>query len=161
MDEAHLDVLTGLYNRRYAKMIFEEITNNAEQHDAWCVAMLDIDDFKRINDCYGHDFGDVVLNRLAETIKSSLRKTDYVFRWGGEEFLILLRNSDIDDSYRILDKMCAKIRENKIYIKDREIRLTVTIGLSKCFDGDIEQSIKVSDQKLYKGKCEGKDTVVM
>ena len=161
MDEAHLDALTGLYNRRYAKIIFERIHNNTEQHNMWCVAMLDADNFKHINDTYGHEAGDIVLHELAEIIKASVRKTDYVFRWGGEEFLLLLRNAEINDSYSTLDKIRVRIQERKIKIDGRVINLTVTIGLSKCFSGDIGQSIKISDQNLYKGKCTGKNVVVM
>jgi len=161
MDEAHLDALTGLYNRRYAKMIFDEIAADVEQHNAWCVAMLDIDDFKHINDAYGHDLGDEVLSRLSELIRSSLRKTDYVFRWGGEEFLLLLKNTDVRDSYYTLRKMCVKIQETEMNVKGQTIRLTVTIGLSKCTSGNIELCIKASDQNLYKGKCTGKNVVVM
>ena len=161
MDEAHLDALTGLYNRRYASIVFEEIRNNIEQCNACCIAMLDIDDFKQINDRFGHDFGDVSLHKLAEIIKASLRKTDYVFRWGGEEFIILLRNFDINESYRVLDKMRIKIQESEICFKEHTAHLTVTIGLSKCSGGNIEQSVKASDQNLYKGKCSGKNVVVI
>ena len=161
MDEAHIDALTLLYNRRYAKIVFEEIYSDADQHDEWCVAMLDIDDFKQINDRYGHDFGDVVLYKLAETIKASLRKTDYVFRWGGEEFLILLKNLDIKDSYVILERMRIKIMENEIADKNQSTHLTVTIGLSKYDGGSIEESIKASDKNLYRGKSSGKNAVVM
>ena len=161
MDEAHLDALTGLYNRRYAAIIFEEIRNDIDQRDAWCVAMLDIDDFKQINDRHGHDFGDVVLQKLAETIKASLRKTDYVFRWGGEEFLILLRAFDINDAYLTLEKICAITRKNEMFDGENKVCVSVTIGLSKCYEGNIEKSISVSDQKLYKGKRAGKNIVVM
>jgi len=159
--EAHMDTLTRLHNRRYAKIIFEEINSSKDEYGEWCVAMLDIDDFKLLNDKYGHDFGDIVLQQLAENIKQSVRKTDYVFRWGGEEFLILLKNFDIKDSYFILDRMRIAIQDNKIYGLGHNVNLTVTIGLSKCLGSDIEKSIKKSDQNLYKGKASGKNIVVM
>ena len=158
--EAHLDALTGLYNRRFAKIIFEEIANDANQHDSWCVAMLDIDNFKQINDKFGHDFGDTVLRRLADMIKSSLRKTDYVFRWGGEEFLLLLSNTTLHDSHQMLDKMRIKIQDSKLSTLRDSTFLTVTIGVSQCTLGLIEESIRASDKKLYKGKCSGKNMVV-
>ena len=161
MDAAHVDSLTGLYNRRYAKLVFEEINSDAEQRDTWCIAMLDIDDFKHINDTYGHDSGDAVLREFARILKTSLRKTDYVFRWGGEEFLLLLRDTDISDSYYTLDKMRSRIQESDMNIAGKSIHATVTIGLSKCFSSDIDQSIKTSDRNLYKGKCIGKNIVVM
>ena len=160
MDEAHLDALTGLYNRRYASIIFGEIQSDIEQHDAWCVAMIDIDDFKRVNDRYGHDFGDAVLIKLAEIMRTALRKTDYVFRWGGEEFLILLRTFDIDDAYRTLQKMREKINEVETSFEGQPVSVTVTIGLSKCSEGNIEESIKVSDRNLYRGKRAGKNVII-
>ena len=161
MEEAHLDTLTGLYNRRYAKIIFEGIHNDTEQRDTWCIAMLDIDDFKHINDNHGHESGDIVLQELARIIKSSLRKTDYVFRWGGEEFLMLLRDTDIDGSYRTLEKMRERIQKSEVTAGGRTIRMTVTIGLSRCFSDDIGHSIRLSDRNLYAGKTAGKNVVVM
>ena len=161
MEEAHLDTLTGLYNRRYAQIIFEGIHKDTEQRDNWCIAMLDIDDFKHINDTHGHESGDVVLQELAKTIKMSLRKTDYVFRWGGEEFLMLLRDTDMEGSYRTLEKMRERIQKSEIAAGGKAIRLTVTIGLSRCFSDDIGHSIRLSDRNLYAGKTAGKNVVVM
>ena len=160
-NEAHIDALTGLYNRRYAELIFSEIKNDEEQHDLWSTAMLDIDDFKNINDVYGHDVGDIVLRDLAAMITSSLRKTDYVFRWGGEEFLLLLRNTDVNNSYNTLDKLRKKIKENEVDAKGQIIRFTVTMGLSQCTNGDVHKSISRSDENLYKGKRSGKNAVIL
>ena len=160
MSKAHLDELTGLYNRRYAHIVFDEIGSDSEQEDRWCVAMLDIDDFKQVNDQYGHNAGDTVLRDIANSIKTSLRKTDHVFRWGGEEFLILIRDSDIYDAYNTLEKMRKTIQDRKIEIGALSIELTVTIGLCECIDGDIAQSVELSDKNLYKGKSTGKNVVV-
>ena len=161
MDEAHFDELTRLYNRRYAQIMFDEISSDSEQSNAWCVAILDIDFFKHINDTYGHSAGDCVLQRLATIIRSSLRKTDYVFRWGGEEFLILLRNADIFDSYNALEKMRQIIQDSTIIAESHPITLTVTIGLCKCSGDNIAQCIEISDQNLYRGKRLGRNMVVM
>ena len=161
MNEAHVDALTGLYNRRYAEIVFDNMKKNMEKEDSWCVAILDIDDFKGVNDTYGHDAGDIVLCVLARIVKTSLRKTDYVFRWGGEEFLMLLNNINIVDSYHILNKMRSRIQENIIDVGGRTICITVTIGLCKCDINNIDQSIKISDDNLYKGKCAGKNVVIV
>ena len=159
-NEAHLDALTGLYNRRYADLIFQEIRDTSVQNANWCVAMLDIDDFKVINDTYGHDVGDVVLCSLANLITSSLRRTDYVFRWGGEEFLMLLRNATPDQAHATLDKMRVKIQDSAIVVVNTAISLTVTIGLSSLDPDDPAQSIRESDQNLYLGKRAQKNVVV-
>ena len=160
MSKAHVDELTGLYNRRYAQIVFDEICGENDG-DNWCVAMLDIDDFKNVNDNYGHSAGDTVLREIAKTIKTSLRKTDYVFRWGGEEFLILLRNAGLQNSYHTLEKMRNNIQESEVKIEERAISLTVTIGLCEYDGGDIAQSVEISDKNLYHGKSTGKNVVVM
>ena len=159
-NEAHLDALTGLYNRRYAGLIFQEIRETSVQSANWCVAMLDIDDFKVINDTYGHDVGDVVLCSLANIITSSLRRTDYVFRWGGEEFLMLLRNATPDQAHSTLDKMRVKIQDSAIVVVNTAISLTVTVGLAALDPDDPAQSIRESDQNLYLGKRAQKNVVV-
>ena len=161
MNKAHVDELTGLYNRRYAQVVFDEICGDSEQGDRWCVAMLDIDDFKQVNDHYGHSAGDSVLQAISAAIKASLRKTDHVFRWGGEEFLILIRNASVEDSYHTLEKMRKTIQDNQIKIGAHDISLTVTIGLCEHVGQDIIQSVELSDQNLYKGKSSGKNVVVM
>lgn len=154
--EAHIDELTGLYNRRYASSFFE----NLESGEKWCVAMLDIDDFKAVNDTYGHAAGDVVLETLARTVKSSLRKTDLVFRWGGEEFLILIKDIDKNAASKILDKLRKNIEDETIDACGHAINVTVTIGVSILDTKDPDASIKASDKKMYEGKFSSKNVVV-
>ncbi len=102
--EANTDHLTGLLNRRSAEPAFLEI-KTAEEQAPFCIAMLDIDDFKVINDTLGHGCGDEVLVFLARFLKSNLRKSDLIFRWGGEEFLVILKNTAIGTAYTRLNKL--------------------------------------------------------
>jgi len=158
--EANTDPLTGLFNRRYAVTFFEKLrAGQIEQF--WCVAMLDIDDFKLLNDTYGHEFGDDVLKYISDSITSSLRKTDVVFRWGGEEFLILLKDVDVSTAYRLLDKLRGKLELGNLEINDITSNVTVTIGVCSLDPQNIKQSIETSDRLMYKGKALGKNIVVM
>ena len=123
--------------------------------------MLDIDDFKVLNDTYGHELGDDVLKHLSDSITSSLRKTDVVFRWGGEEFLILLKDVDVSTAYRLLDKLRGKLESGNLEINDMTLNYTVTIGVCALDPQNVKQSIDTSDRLMYKGKALGKNRVVM
>ncbi|HHT24762.1 MAG TPA: GGDEF domain-containing protein [Clostridiaceae bacterium] len=158
--EANTDPLTGLFNRRYADNFFNKLRTSQIEQD-WCVAMLDIDNFKLINDTYGHQIGDVVLMLLSNLIKKSLRKTDYVFRWGGEEFLILMKDIDVSVAFNILDKLRTKLESENLAVGDNILKITVTIGVCSLDIHDMEQSIYECDHLMYKGKISGKNKVVM
>lgn len=158
--QANVDPLTGLFNRRYAGVFFERIqTKKADQ--SWCVALLDIDNFKQINDKYGHAAGDAVLVALSGIVVNSLRKTDFVFRWGGEEVLMLIKDVDIERAQRILEKMRASLEAAYIQTESAVIRLTATIGATFLDPENIEQSIEICDKKMYQGKSAGKNRVVI
>jgi diguanylate cyclase (GGDEF)-like protein len=159
-DQAHTDPLTRLFNRRYATLFFEKLKKEASPAP-WCVAMLDIDDFKKINDSRGHAVGDLVLMELAARLQHSLRKTDMIFRWGGEEFLILLENTNIPAAFIILDKIRANLASSEEIRQKLELQFTVTIGVSPLDLNAVETSIDISDQKLYEGKNSGKNKVVI
>ena len=159
-NQAHTDTLTGLYNRRYAEMTFAKIKERNDKV-ARCVAIMDIDDFKVINDKYGHAAGDLVLQETAKIMKNSLRKTDIVFRWGGEEFLILFDNVSIHIAHLILGKLRMNIKENVIEYEGNEISVTATIGVSNFDPENKDVSINNCDNNLYKGKASGKNKVVM
>ena len=156
--EANTDPLTGLFNRRYAEEIFRQLSNG--QHEQlWCVAMLDIDDFKNVNDTYGHQVGDGVLVWLSKIISTSLRRTDFVFRWGGEEFLILLKDVDISTASYLLEKLRVKLESESFEIGNKTINITVTIGVAPLDLENIKESIEASDRLLYQGKNSGKNKV--
>ncbi len=158
--EANTDPLTGLYNRRYADTFFEKLTTG-KLEQVWCVAMVDIDDFKVINDAYGHLVGDEILMFISDFIKTNLRRTDLVFRWGGEEFLIVLKDAEVSNAFRLLDKLRDKLASENIETHARILNVTVTIGVCPLDTNNIEQSIEACDRLMYVGKNAGKNRVVM
>ncbi|HHT25436.1 MAG TPA: GGDEF domain-containing protein [Clostridiaceae bacterium] len=162
-NEANMDALTGLFNRRYADELFENLKNISDPLErTWCVAMLDLDDFKVINDTYGHQVGDDVLIWISKFIKTNLRKIDLVFRWGGEEFLILLKGINISTAFRTLDNLRSKLELESLEIPQGEIiKITVTIGVCSLDVDKIKQSIDMCDHLMYKGKTSGKNVVIM
>ena len=159
-NQAHTDTLTGLYNRRYAENIFAKLKEKNDKISR-CVAIVDIDDFKVINDRYGHAAGDIVLQETARIMKNSLRKTDIVFRWGGEEFLIVFDNVSIHIAHLILGKLRMNIKDNIIDYNGTELSVTATIGVSSFDPENKDASINNCDNNLYKGKASGKNKVVM
>ena len=156
---ANVDPLTGLNNRRYADVVFDTIAHSGE-NPGYCVAILDIDDFKYVNDTYGHACGDTVLVFLSEFIKLGLRNTDYVFRWGGEEFLIILKSVTLPSAYTILEKLRSELEKTTIETNEANLKITVTIGVTAMKANDIQGSIKICDENLYIGKRQTKNVVV-
>ncbi len=153
---AHLDFLTGLYNRRY---FFEEIKSFFETK-SFAVAMIDIDYFKKINDTYGHDIGDKVIKNIAYILKRSVKGSDIVARFGGEEFCVALSNIDQKNAIGFFIKLKELIVKNKITIENKEINYTVSIGLSfSDKDKDINSLLNSADEALYKAKQSGRNRV--
>ena len=158
-ERAHTDSLTGIYNRWYADGFISNFYElRKEKH--WCVAMLDIDDFKNINDTMGHPAGDEVLRSLANIMNTSLRKTDVLFRWGGEEFLMFLSDVELETAAGILDTLRRNIADTPIFTANKKINYTVTIGVAAVDLNDVQSSISVCDERLYQGKQNGKNQVV-
>jgi diguanylate cyclase (GGDEF)-like protein len=156
---ANTDPLTGLFNRRYAETYFTGILN-IRQGISYCVAMLDIDDFKQVNDTWGHACGDKVLAFLAGFLAKNLRRSDLIFRWGGEEFLMVLENVELPIAYAILDKLRLKLADTVIQTNECDLKVTVTIGVA-ILDGQApSDSIKKSDDNLYIGKQASKNVVI-
>lgn len=156
--QVYIEPLTGLYNRRYADRYFKVLS---EQSGHVCVAMLDIDDFKQINDTLGHGCGDEVLVFLASFIKNRLRKVDKAFRWGGEEFLLVLNDIRLSEAYYVMDKLRIQLDEMLVPTKQGDIHITVTIGVAKFDRFNVEGSIELSDKNLYDGKRKGKNIVII
>jgi diguanylate cyclase (GGDEF)-like protein len=156
-ENANTDALTGLFNRRYADLFFSSVLDRDMRY---CVALLDIDDFKKINDTYGHPCGDQVLVYLADFLRRNLRKSDYVFRWGGEEFLIVLSRVESHVARGVLEKLRLGLAQSPVETKEAALRVTVTIGVASLDADDIAASIKACDDRLYYGKRNGKNRVV-
>jgi len=161
-DKAYKDGLTEIFNRRFleekAKELFLKYKLSNTQVG---IIMLDIDDFKKINDTYGHDTGDLVLISLVSTIKQIIRKNDIFIRYGGEEFVIILPNSNIENTYKIAEKIRKEVEKIKIHIGDKHFSFTISIGISEIHkdDSSIYEAIKRADINLYKAKRNGKNRV--
>jgi len=150
---AYKDPLTSLFNRRYFFETAEKLYLTAlREKREIAVLMCDIDHFKKINDNYGHDTGDIVIKNTAEILSSNIRKNDIVARYGGEEFVIFLYNCDIKFAYLIGEKIRYKI--NDIVLNDKkgnEIKYTISIGVSN--QGErLEDIINNADKMLYMAK---------
>lgn len=155
------DPLTGIYNRRYVESAFAGIKTRAEQKgQSFALLLLDVNDFKLVNDHFGHKTGDEYLIHITNQLKKSVRKSDIVARWGGDEFLIL--SPDIHKK-EDLDNILARIDQNLQQLSFNNINISVSIGSAhypsdgKCFD----DLIKVADKNMYQFKSQKKlrDTV--
>ena len=144
------DSLTGVYNRFYLENALEGVFNMYEKKS---VAMLDIDYFKKINDTYGHQYGDEVLKDFAKKIKSVVRKSDIVVRYGGEEFLIFMPNTSKEEAVIVLLKIKNALKESDEY------NYSFSAGIAD--EGEtLAEMIKIADERLYEAKRSGRDRVV-
>lgn len=159
--ESKIDPLTGLYNRRYMlQRITDEIDKFNSDHMKFSIIIADIDNFKSMNDTYGHDYGDYILKCVSDIIKSNIREIDCLSRWGGDEFLILLSETDSNASYEIMERIRKTVNEKAIK-NEKHLILTMTFGISE-FTGEesIDDIIKKADDALYVGKKRGRNCVV-
>lgn len=160
------DFLTRLFNRSYIldKIEYEK-KKMMRTGKPFSIILADIDDFKKINDTYGHNCGDFILKNIALDIMGSLRKSDTAARWGGEEFLLLLPETNINNAKIVAEKIRRNICE-KVYISEKEQhKVTLSMGLSVFSDPkedkEIHSLIKEADVALYEGKKSGKNRVVV
>ena len=155
---SNTDPLTGLNNRRYAENFFEKLT---DEDFPLLFGMIDIDDFKHVNDTFGHEAGDAVLKSVAEILRNNSRKTDLACRWGGEEFLIGLSKCSLERGLGILEKIRHIIEHEVINTESGGIKITITCGVAAATDGDIKTALSECDKKLYDGKRSGKNQIVV
>ena len=145
---AYKDTLTNLNNRRSLESI----------SDYDCLILGDIDHFKIINDTYGHLVGDEVLVEISSVFKHFVRETDYVCRWGGEEFLIFLKNCDDEDAYGKANILREKIMELS---NEFGFEITMSFGVSNLSDITLEDAIKNADEAMYESKHNGRNRVTV
>ncbi|MDQ7045646.1 MAG: diguanylate cyclase [Sulfurimonas sp.] len=161
-DMANKDFLTGLYNRRYffdaGKPIFSK---NRRKKSPMAVAMIDIDKFKNINDTYGHDIGDIAIKEVKNILEETLRSSDLVSRFGGEEFCILLEDITEDDTIKVFEKIRLLFEENDIVTPKVNIKYTVSIGICYGIAKNLDEMIKISDEALYYSKEHGRNQVAI
>ena len=162
-NHANRDFLTGLYNRRYFFKSMDEYINEEDGlHEQFAVGMLDIDNFKKINDAYGHDFGDKVIVHLADVLMSNTNYRDIVSRFGGEEFCIVLKNINRFSAVEIFDRLRKDVESSVIYTDKKEaIQFTVSIGVALYSEDGLEEVINQADMMLYNAKNAGKNQVLI
>jgi len=159
--EANRDKLTGLWNRRYAEHILSGIFANQLGREGTFIAMADIDFFKDVNDTYGHPVGDQVLTFIAHVLAESFRASDTISRWGGEEFLIILRDTSHTGAYKVLENFRRKIERSEIKVEAHRLQVTITVGFASCDTCGVSTDfINNSDTALYYGKRNGRNKVV-
>jgi diguanylate cyclase (GGDEF)-like protein len=153
---AMTDGLTGLANRRHAEQTMRRELSRAQRYGTkLCLALLDIDFFKRINDSQGHGVGDEVLMGIGRTITASIRESDFAARWGGEEFLLLMPNADLEGAVVCCERIRASVASS---IHSAGQPVTVSIGISLYQSGEpVEAILARADQKLYEAKNTGRN----
>jgi len=164
-EESYTDALTGLYNRRFLdKRFTEEISRSLRSGFPLACLMLDIDHFKSLNDIYGHDFGDQVLKKVAESMRNGLRAYDTVARYGGEEFIIILPSTEYHDAENVAEKIRRMIQQLTFKSDNGTIQITISVGVF-CAKGDelkqtVDEFIRKADEALYKAKGLGRNKIV-
>ncbi|MBK1724127.1 GGDEF domain-containing protein [Thiocystis violacea] len=160
---ASIDELTGTHTRRHLLELGEHEQRRRARHGQVMAAlMMDLDHFKRINDGFGHAAGDQVLRDFGFLLRSSLRKGDIAGRFGGEEFLALLPETDLDTAQAVAERLCERVRDNRTLWKDQILCITVSVGVVAVLPDELlEKAIGRADQALYAAKRAGRDRVVV
>ncbi|MBK8169816.1 MAG: diguanylate cyclase [Sandaracinaceae bacterium] len=161
--EARVDPLTGLPNRLRLNEDLEDVRANMQRFgDAYCVALCDIDNFKQFNDRFGHPSGDIALRSVAETLRRHLREVDMIYRYGGEEFLLVFAKQGAESATAALDRVRKEVAAAEIRILSGEVHsLTISAGLTAIrAPADVQAAIERADAALYRAKACGKNQVV-
>lgn len=154
------DELTGIPNRRRMRVLGEEEARRSERSGRpFSVMLMDIDHFKRVNDQYGHAVGDECLKAFVRAIAPSLRSIDRFGRWGGEEFMIIVPDSDHVDLLMLSEKVLECVREVIIAVDDQRVGMTVSIGVAEWHHATFDKLVSEADDALYRAKSKGRDRV--
>ncbi|HHW32460.1 MAG TPA: diguanylate cyclase [Clostridiaceae bacterium] len=164
---ATIDSLSGLYNRaEFMNLAKREFARTKKNNEELSLMIMDLDNFKIINDTFGHATGDEIIREIGRIIKASFRKTDIAGRIGGEEFAVVLKNASIEEAKKIAEKFRETVAGRKVFYGGQEISFTVSIGVAAIRDktgdiNDIEDILKKADDALYKAKAKGRNCVAV
>ncbi len=160
-DMATTDKLTGIYNRQAFDLIMLQTIKDAERNSSrFSIVIFDIDFFKEINDKFGHLAGDEVLKNIVEVATLNLRKSDVLSRWGGDEFIILLKDCDIESASNLAEKIRLAIKTTSVFYSGKNIYATVSMGVAEFHSSeDMDKIINRADKALYISKEKGRDSV--
>jgi len=161
-----IDDMTELFNRRkfYEELTseFDKINNPDVKGSEFCISFLDIDSFKAINDHFGHQFGDFIISETAAIIRANVRSEDTVFRFGGDEFLIIYKKTKKAEALAILDRISSSLRATSFTKNGLSASITISGGIASSSEaGDIDELIHLADMRLYLAKGDGKDKIVL
>ncbi len=156
------DDLTGLFNRRHMQSLLEmEVQRNLRSGNSFCVGLFDIDYFKRVNDLYGHGAGDEVLRAFAQVCLGALRGSDLLARWGGEEFVAVLPNTNLPLALAGIERLRELVQQHEVLVAGVELSVTFSAGLTEHRpDETLAQTIERADRLLYEAKKRGRNRVV-
>ena len=161
------DALTGLKNRSGILESIREETSRNQRRNAlsatysFSLIMVDVDNFKAINDGHGHPVGDQALREIAQTIDSTIRDHDLIGRYGGEEFLLLLPDTDYEGATPLAERIRQSVERLEFFYGEIKIPLTISLGVTTVYDDDYEEALKRSDKALYQAKAEGRNAVAV
>lgn len=161
---ANYDGLTNLLNRRAVMELLEkQFAHDQRYANSLCCVLIDFDNFKSVNDQYGHQVGDEVLKLFAATCKKSIRKSDFIGRWGGEEFVLVLPNTDVEQAVAIAERICESMTKLRVAAENVYVGFSVSMGVSFLSDdiSSVEQLVSKADKALYQAKYQGKNRVVI
>ena len=167
MIEAHrqaaTDTVTGLPNRlAYDERLEQEYARWKRFGEPLTLLVWDIDDFKRINDRFGHHAGDKALRIIGQSLLLGLRETDFVARFGGEEFVMLLTGTNSDDAMKVAEAVRLEVKESGIHSVGNRVEVTISCGMSQFAQGDTPMDVFArADRALYEAKRAGKDCIVV
>jgi diguanylate cyclase (GGDEF)-like protein len=160
---AQVDPLTGLYNRReFSRLAGRELVRAARQGAFTALVLVDVDHFKQVNDTYGHPVGDEVLKNIARVLLGGVRESDVVSRFGGDELMLLLPDTNENPAITLVNRLRQKLGQAPVFTNGQAIRVTVSFGIAVVAPGakaTLEQTYLAADELLYRAKSRGRDRV--
>jgi diguanylate cyclase len=162
-EQVRADQLTGSLNRNGLDEVFAREKNRAERHDRpLCVALLDVDNFKRLNDTYGHAAGDDALRHLVRVVKAALRPADMVARLGGEEFVIVLPESTVESAVQTMTRLQRELTKHFFLHDNEKLLITFSAGVARHRHGEDQAALlQRADRAMYQAKHSGKNQVAV
>ncbi len=166
LSDSQTDKLTKLRNRMglhsdYTSKYLKLMQKPEEEKVSVSIIMCDIDHFKRVNDTYGHNAGDAVLEHVAKILRDSVRESDTVYRWGGEEFILFLAKANLDQSAEVAERIRKRIQASTCTFEGTDIKITMSFGCAEMTpDITVEENIKIADTRLYIAKETGRNQVI-
>jgi diguanylate cyclase len=158
-EQAVRDPLTGLYNRlAYDERVIQEFARWKRYEKPMVLMVIDVDNFKSVNDTYGHKAGDKALVLIADQLRSQLRESDFLARFGGEEFVVLMPETDLDSAMVAAEKLRAAVEGCQFHYQNAQVSITISAGLAQLRKDDSTESLfKRADEAMYRAKQSGRN----